>query len=133
MNPRNTARLIAAAFFLFWLSVFYAVADHPLPSGFIQIVLLVLVCAAIVYARLGAYIKWSHTRRKHRRLLALRDGLAAGLVIALLMLLLPGRSQPGVQPRPIDGVIWAAVLGTVGAVNALGVKSVPTCEPSQNG
>ena len=37
--PRRIALLSAVIFFLFWLAVLYAGADHPPPPGFIAVVL----------------------------------------------------------------------------------------------
>jgi drug/metabolite transporter (DMT)-like permease len=119
MTQKNTARVIAAGFFLGWLGILYAGADDPPPPGFVLILLADLVAAVLVYLRAPTYMGWSRTRRKNRLFLASLDGLAAGLVLALVAILLPGGGEPSVQPAAIDHVIWFAVLGGVGAANTI--------------
>jgi len=124
MRRSRTAVWIAAAFFLGWLLILWAGADHPPPPGFIVVVLVDLACAVVVYLRVDAYIAWARVRRRRRLLLALRDGAAAGLVVALIVVLLPGGVEPSVQPGPIDAAIWFAILGTGGAANAVCVYAL---------
>ena len=50
------AFLNAFIFFLFWLVVLYAGADHPPPPGFVALVLLDLAVAALVYWRVPVYL-----------------------------------------------------------------------------
>ena len=123
---RSRARLlIAAGFFLFWIAIFYAGADHPPPLGFLWLVLLTGLVAAGVYHRTAAYAAWAATRRLHRLLRVLAEGAAAGLLLGLLTLLLPMGGEPGVPaPGWIEHAIWFVVLAGVGIVNALVLYAV---------
>ena len=118
MTHKRIALVLASLFFCGWLSILYAGADHPPPPGFIWIVLVCLLAALLVYLRVPSYVQWSIGRRKHRLVRALLDGLAAGLAFALLALVLPGGGEPTVQPSVADRLIWFAVLGAVGLINA---------------
>ena len=126
MNKKKRATLaIAAGFFLFWLAVLYAGADHPPPPGFILLVVLDLGCSLAVYFRIGTYIDLAASKKKYRLLLPLLDGLAAGLVVALFMVLLPRRADPGMPvPGILERVIWYAILASVGALNSLAVYAL---------
>lgn len=55
MTPKKIAILIATLFFLFWVVVLYAGADHPPPHGFLWIILADFVCAGVVFLRVPAY------------------------------------------------------------------------------
>ena len=48
--------VIAAGFFVVWVGILYAGADHPPPLGFIRLVLLCLLAAGIVYLRVPTYL-----------------------------------------------------------------------------
>ena len=86
-----------------------------------MIVILDLACAALVYARVPTYINWYLDRKKDRLPLVLLEGLVAGLGVALIVLLYPGRGEPSVTPRAVDTIIWFAVLGIVGMASAVAV------------
>lgn len=76
------ALLNAVIFFLFWLAVLYAGADHPPPPGFVFVVLLDLAAAGLVYWRVPVYWMWSRARGSRALPLVARDGLMAGLLFA---------------------------------------------------
>lgn len=76
------ALLNAVIFFLFWLVVLYAGADHPPPPGFVAVVLLDLAAAALVYWRVPVYWTWLATHGSRALPLVVRDGLVAGLLFA---------------------------------------------------
>lgn len=76
----------AVIFFLFWLIVLYVGADHPLPPGFVALVLLDLAVAALVYWRVPVYWMWSAARGGRALPLVVRDGLPAGLLFAAVAL-----------------------------------------------
>lgn len=114
---RTNSLISATGFFLFWIAVLYAGADHPPPRSFLWIVALVLVCSLVVYWRVPAYVHWIRTRRQGRRLHVVLDGLVAGYAVAALALLLRG-GEPSVTPTLVDRAIWFAVLGAIGAANA---------------
>ena len=124
MTSRRIAGINAVLFFCFWLFILYAGADHPPPPGFILIVLLVLVCALLVYWRVPIYIEWHIARQKHRWYRVLRDGVVTGLVIALLVMILPGGGEPSVTPQMIDRLIWFSILGIMGAINTVAIYLV---------
>ena len=122
-NAQERVQLtIAACFFLFWMAVLYAGADHPPPPGFILLILIDLGCAFAVYYRTGSYTDWIRNRRKGRIWRVLGDGLLAGLVVAALVMIFPGGGEPSAPPPEIlDHLIWFAILGFMGIVNSLGV------------
>ncbi len=120
MTPKKIALRIATLFFLFWMVVLYAGADHPTPPGFLGIILADFICAGIVFLRIPAYLQWALERKKSRWWCAMLDGLTAGLVIALVFMLI-GNGEPTVQPTILDRVIWALVLSSVGLVNSTGI------------
>lgn len=124
MNQKKIALSIAAAFFFGWLGILLAGADFPPPPGFVLIVLIDLLAAIVVYWRVPTYLDWSRTRRTYRLLQALGEGFAAGLLVALVAMLSPSSGEPSVQPRWVDRLIWFAVLGSVGALNAVAVYGV---------
>jgi hypothetical protein len=110
---------IALAFFVGWLSILYAGADHPPPPGFLIAILLDLAAAYVVYRRVPVYARRARARRPKRWLLALLEGAGAGLIAAGLVLILPFGGEPSIQ-RPAPGVlIFLTVMAVAGAVNAL--------------
>ena len=113
--------VIALIFFFGWLGILLAGADFPPPPGFVLIVLIDLLAAIVVYWRVPTYVEWSMTRRPYRLLQALGEGLVAGLLVALVVLLTPWSGEPSVQPGLTDNLILFAVLGSVGACNSLAV------------
>ena len=62
---RLAALLNAVLFFLFWLIVLYAGADHPPSPGFVAGVLLDLIAAGLVYWRVPIYLAWIASRRRN--------------------------------------------------------------------
>ena len=124
MNKRKIAIVIASGFFFIWLGILYAGADHPPPPGFIWTIILDLVCSLVVYFRVSTYIDWSNTRKKYRLFYPLFDGLSAGIVIALITMLIPSEREPHVRLVLIDYLIWFAALGAVGAANAMLVYGI---------
>ena len=55
------------------------------------------------------------------------DGLAAGVVIAIFMMLLPGTGDPSApDPTLIDHLIWVMVLGFMGMFNSTLVYGIVT-------
>jgi hypothetical protein len=115
-------RFFAVGFFLFWLAVLYAGADHPPPPGFLLLVLIDLGCAVVVYYRTGTYQEWIKGRKKNRFWRVLGDGLLTGLVIAALVMIFPGGGEPSAPtPGLLDRLIWFAIVGLMGMVNSLGV------------
>lgn len=118
---KNHALVSAIGFFFCWLAVLYTGADHPPPRGFLWVVLLVFVCALVVHFRVPAYLAWICTRRPGRHVHVAVEGLIAGLVVAMILLLLPGGGEPSVTPTTVDRLIWFAVLGTIGMANSVAV------------
>lgn len=119
-NMRNKGMLaIAVGFFVFWLAVLYAGADHPPPPGFVLLVLLVAVAAVLVYVRTPTYVAWAATRRAGRLWRVLGEGCAVGALFGVAPLLLPGGGEPSVTPGWEAYLVWFLVLGGVGAVNAV--------------
>ncbi len=120
---KKTAAVNALAFFVFWLLVLLAGADKPPPHPFLWLVLLVAVCAGVVYWRVPTYVAWSRTRRPGRFWRVVLDGLLAGVLVALL-LALRGSGEPGIPMGAHDYVIWFLVLAMVGVVNAVGLYTI---------
>ena len=124
MTHKRIAAIIAGGFFIFWLAILYAGADHPTPPGFVLIIVIDLVSACVVYFRVPTYIDWFQTQGKHGLWRALLDGIAAGLVIALVMMLSPFGGEPSIETTLTSNAIWLAVLGGVGAVNAVSIYGI---------
>ena len=124
MNKRKIAFVVASGFFFIWFGILYAGADHPPPPGFIWIIILDLVCSLVVYFRVSTYIDWSTTRKKYRLFHALLDGLSAGIVVAIISILIPSEREPHVPLVLIDYLLWFAALGAVGAANAMLVYGI---------
>jgi len=119
VTDRSIASAVAVGFFVVWLGILLAGADFPPPIGFLWIICLDIVAAGLVYVRVPTYINWFDSRKRGRLLRVLLDGLAIGLVFALVAILLPGGGEPGVPPPDlVDHVFWFVVLGAVGAANA---------------
>ncbi|MEA3336704.1 MAG: hypothetical protein U9R25_12390 [Chloroflexota bacterium] len=119
MISRQSQLVIAAGFFIVWVGILYAGADHPPPFGFLWLVLLCLLAAGIVYLRVPTYANWSATGRRFRLLRVFLDGIVAGLLFALVPLLFNRGGEPDAQPTWVDHMIWFAVLAGVGAANAM--------------
>jgi hypothetical protein len=119
MSPARRT-LMAVAFFMAWIAILYAGADHPPPAGFFWLLIpLVLASSAVVYLRAPVYASWSSSHRpgRFRRLLA--EGLVAGVVVSLIQLLFRPALGPSVESlRAADLFIWLAVLAVAGAANA---------------
>jgi hypothetical protein len=69
--------------------VLYAGADHPPPPGFIAVVLLDLTAAGLVCWRVPVCLAWSAARGARALPPVVRDGLAAGLLFAIVVLPMP--------------------------------------------
>ena len=96
--------LNAVIFFLFWLVVVYAGADHPPPPGFVAVVLLDLA-AALVCWRVPVCWTWSATRGCRALSRVVRDGLITGLLFAAVVgSWLLGSGKPTVSPS-LPGMI----------------------------
>lgn len=119
MTRNIITRMVAVGFFVVWLGILFAGADHPPPLGFWLVVLLDLVAAWLVYLRLPTYVAWSIARKKNRLFRVLLDGLTTGLALALILQLIPGGGEPSVTPTLGSRLIWFAVVGGVGATNTL--------------
>lgn len=118
--------LNASIFFLVWLLILYAGADHPPPPGFVLVVLLDLVAALLVFWRVRIYLRWIAERRWHRLFRVMLDGGVAGLAFALVTMVLSTvlGGEPIAQPTWVDRIIWFAVVGVVGVVNAVALYLV---------
>ena len=119
---KRAALLNAVIFFLFWLVVLYAGADHPPPPGFVGVVLLDRAAAGLVYSRVPVYLAWIASRRGNALLYVMQDGLIAGLAFAALPAASRwwlGSGEPTVAPPVAGSLIWFAVVSGVGALNAV--------------
>ena len=127
MAHKTIAKIIAIPFFIFWLIVLWMGADHPVPPGFIIVALIDLAAAFVVYWRIPTYLQWHIDEKPLRLLRVLADGLAAGVVIAIFMMLLPGTGDPSApDPTLIDHLIWVMVLGFMGMFNSTLVYGIVT-------
>jgi hypothetical protein len=116
----NWARMIALTFFAFWLVILYVGADHPPPPGFILVVLVDLGSSIVVYYRVKTYFTWVISKKKGSSLRAFGEGLAAGALIALLLLFIPTSREANLpEPGLLENFIWISVLAVVGVGNSM--------------
>ena len=124
MTQQTVAQTISIIYFIFWMLVLYAGADHPPPIGFLIFFPLVGLCAYVVYRRLPTYIDWHQQRKTWRYLRVLADGLIAGLCVAgliyLIQLIIP-LGDPTIVMSMWDHLIWISVLAVMGILNAVGL------------
>jgi membrane protease YdiL (CAAX protease family) len=119
MNSKRPT-LIAIAFFVIWLAILYAGADHPPPWGFLWLLPLVGAGAVAVYLRIPAYAAWSRSRQPFRLFRVGLEGVAAGSTVGVITLLLPFKGEPSIpSPQITDILIWMVVLMTLGIANAI--------------
>ncbi len=112
MTSRQRA-VLAIGFFVFWLAVLAAGADHPPPPGFVLVVLADGVLAA------GGYLRLPHWQRRGGGWQALAEGGMAGVVVAVVFALLPHAPEPGLPPPALlDDLIGVSALAFVGALSA---------------
>ncbi|PIE82117.1 MAG: hypothetical protein CSA11_01745 [Chloroflexi bacterium] len=123
MTIQKIAATNAVVFFFFWILVLLVGADFPPPLGFLWIIVTVVCCSAIVYWRVPTYIDWSRTSQPNRYLRIVLDGIVAGLIIALLFMLL-GTGEPSVAMRLFDYGIWFTVLAIMGVLNAVTIYAI---------
>jgi hypothetical protein len=125
MSAGKLPQIIAAGFFFFWLIVLYGGADHPPPPGFVVVLVIDLCCSLVVYFRVSTYMEWLKTQKEKRGIRVFVDGLAAGVVIAILTMIIPGVGEPGVPvPAILECLIWILILAIAGAANALIVYGI---------
>ena len=106
MSRKSIARIIAIVFFVVWLAILYAGADDPPPPGFIVLILFDLAAAFAMDIRVRVYLGWHTARGCVRWLRVILEGLAAGLLLAGLTLLLPGGGEPSIPaPDPTEHLI----------------------------
>lgn len=109
-NNRKLARWIAGGFFVFWLVILYAGADHPPPPGFLVLIVFDIGCSVVIYFRVSTYIDWLKSQKTKRLFRAISDGLVTGAVIALITLLLPVGGEPSTSPPGLfEHLIWFLV------------------------
>ncbi len=118
MRPPSRS-VIAAGFCLAWLLIALAGADRPPPVGFLVLLPVFLVGGLLVYWRIPAYADWKSQSRSWRILRVIAEGTAAGLGFAIALHAFPWSGEPGIRPSGIHAFIWLAVLGALGATNAL--------------
>ena len=123
MHQRKIAAINAIAFFFFWLLILLAGADKPPPLGFIWLIIVIVLCALVVFWRIPNYIDWYRTRRRGRLWRVVIEGIVAGLVVAAPFVLI-GQGEPSNSVQPVDYAIWIAVLGLVGAINSGALYSI---------
>jgi hypothetical protein len=124
MTYQRIPTIIAVLFFFIWLAILYAGADHPPPRRFSLVVLLDLVAALVVFWRVPDYLDWVQSGSGSRLPWVVRDGLVAGIAVALLTAFarrVLDVGEPGVIPTVKDEAIWFTVLAGVGIANALAI------------
>jgi hypothetical protein len=127
LKNRNSANSIpiALSFFAFWLIVLYLGADHPVPRGFIWIIIMDFILSIIVCWRSSIYLDLIKEGKKGRKSAALIDGIVTGLalsVITLIMSLL--RNDVKFKNGFIDLLIWISVITVLGGISSLCVYAV---------
>jgi hypothetical protein len=123
MSERKIATANGLGFFFFWLLVLLAGADKPPPWGFLWVMLIVALCAALVAWRIPTYIDWSRTKKPMRLPRVAFEGIAAGSVVAIPFAL-QGSGEPSITMQPIDYVGWFAVMGVMGLLNSLTLYAI---------
>lgn len=118
-KSRHSNTLLAVGFFFVWLGILYAGADHPPPPGFVWIIVLDLFAAWLVYLRVPTYANWSVANTRFRWFRVFLDGLLAGLVFAIIAIVLPVTRDVGILPSLSDYAIWFAVLACIGIANTV--------------
>lgn len=120
MIAKKFRLVLSITFFTVWLVILWAGADHPPPVGFLWLILFDGVAAGLVYIRVPTYLNWLATRKKNRLPRVLADGMVAGFSFAIVAMLINPTGEPTIGPPTwLDILIWFAVLGAVGAINAL--------------
>jgi len=116
---RRRATAIALGLACTWVLILLAGADHPPPPRFLLVLPFVLVGALLVYWRAAQYAGWKSQRRPWRVGRVIGEGALAGLALGGIIAALPGPVEPGVHISGADVLLWLAVMGAVGSVNAL--------------
>ena len=112
------AAAIALGLACAWLLLLLAGADHPPPPRFVSVLPVVLVSALLVYWRAAGYAGWRSRRRPWRVLRVIGEGALAGVALGGILAALPG-PRPGVPITGAAVLLWLAVMGAAGIVNAL--------------
>ncbi len=100
--------------------ILLAGADFPPPPGFILVIVFDLASSLVIYLRMNSYFNWVNHRTEHRLLKVLLDGISAGVVVGLLLILLSSPMEPGIPHATwLDYLIWFLVLSMVGAANSM--------------
>ena len=89
MERFRLIRLIESAVFVWgWISVFILGADHPLPSGFVWVVVTVLILAFIQ----DLYLCWLHEHIGAEKTFLKNTGLfaLAGILISNILIIING-------------------------------------------
>ena len=123
MSIQRIAAINAACFFFFWLVVLLAGADWPPPAGFLWLVIVVAICAIVVYWRIPTYIQWSQEEKRGRLLRVTVEGFLAGVVVATPFVLFGG-GEPSIPMQPIAYLGWFAILGLMGMLNSLTLYAI---------
>jgi hypothetical protein len=123
MPSGRTAAIDGILFFFFWLIILLAGADFPPPAGFLWLVIVVAVCASVVYWRILTYIQWSQEKKRGRLLRVAVEGFLAGVVVATPFILF-GSGEPSVPMQPIAYLGWFAILGLMGMLNSLTLYTI---------
>ena len=127
---QRTTIINAVFFFVFWITILWAGADHPPPVGFWTLIPLVLLASALVFWRVPAYLQWMETRQAGRLFRVAGEGIAAGMAFAALAILdslLVGTGESGALKLLSSAssiALWLVVLPAVGAGNALAIYLV---------
>lgn len=101
MKQRTLQWIETFLFLVLNLSVFYAGADHPVPKGFLWLVLWIVIVSALQYVYLG----WFLRRIYQTEFLYLHLAFYLGIGIASLFYVMHGR---------IDREYWLLILLVLG-------------------
>jgi len=132
---RRRPWIIAGCFGFGWLAVLYAGADHPPPSGFAVVVVIILglvVCTGLLIPRLW---RIRVTKGIGRALvLAVVCGVALGMLVAVALLIKGSGEPSNANLSAADICLWLIAACAVGAVNAglVAVVAIKMRPPEMN-
>lgn len=116
--------VIAVGWATSWTALLIAAADWPPPPGFVELVPLIAIGAVVVGWRAGAYAADTSGDVLGGWMRAARDGVVAGISLALAVLALPGVAERFGALSVAEWAIYVGMFASVGALNGLAVRAL---------